>query len=70
MTDFRNNLVQRTNLTRLDIAREEFWFVAKAFFAPVYGAILVLRHLMRETEVVDREASPPADRDTFAIPAE
>lgn len=39
-----------------DIAREEFWIVAKAFFAPVYGTYLVWRQLLSLTHKVDREA--------------
>lgn len=36
-----------------EIAREEFWIVAKSFFAPVYGTLLVLRHLLKVTRRVD-----------------
>lgn len=39
-----------------EMAREEFWFVAKAFFAPVYGTYLVWRQLLRLKEKVDRKA--------------
>lgn len=47
-----------------EIAREEFWFVAKAYFAPVYGTYLVWKQLLRLKENVDRKAlgvaAPPA----------
>ncbi len=36
-----------------EIAREEFWIVAKSFFAPVYGTLLVLRQLLKVTQQVD-----------------
>lgn len=39
-----------------EIAREEFWFVAKGFFAPVYGTYLVWRQLLRQTDKADRKA--------------
>jgi hypothetical protein len=39
-----------------EIAREEFWIVAKAFFAPVYGTYLVWRQLLRLTQKLDRKA--------------
>jgi hypothetical protein len=38
------------------MAREEFWIVAKSFFAPVYGTYLVWRRLLRLTQKVDRKA--------------
>jgi hypothetical protein len=41
-----------------DIAREEFWIVARSFFAPIYGTLLVWKRLARLTRRVDRKASP------------
>jgi hypothetical protein len=38
------------------MAREEFWFVAKGFFAPVYGTYLVWKQLLRLREKADRKA--------------
>lgn len=40
----------------LEIAREEFWIVAKSFFAPVYGPLLVWKRLLRLTRRVDQKA--------------
>lgn len=39
-----------------EMAREEFWFVAKGFFAPVYGTYLVWKQLLRLREKADRKA--------------
>jgi len=39
-----------------EIAREEFWIVAKSFFAPIYGTFIVWRELLRLTRRVDRKA--------------
>lgn len=39
-----------------EMAREEFWFVAKGFFAPVYGTYLVWKQLLRLKEKADRKA--------------
>lgn len=57
-------------LTPADIVREEFWFVAKAFFAPVYGALLVLRHLMGETQIVDSNAQDVHAKNHLTVAAE
>ncbi|MBV8686124.1 MAG: hypothetical protein JOZ90_02935 [Alphaproteobacteria bacterium] len=46
-----------TPLRFRDIAREEFWIVARSFFAPVYGTLLVWRRLARLTRRVDRPAA-------------
>jgi hypothetical protein len=57
-----------------DIAREEFWIVAKSFFAPVYGTLIVLKHLLRFTRQVDRRALAvnrfAEDGDAELLPAE
>ncbi|MBO9711415.1 hypothetical protein [Sphingomonas sp.] len=45
--------VGRARDTIGQMARQEFWVVAKSFFAPVYGTILVLRQLMRWTNRID-----------------
>ncbi|MEO7179007.1 MAG: hypothetical protein ABIW83_09195 [Allosphingosinicella sp.] len=45
----------RTEPTFRQMAREEFWFVAKAFFAPVYGTYLVWKQLLRVTDETDRK---------------
>lgn len=42
--------------TFLEMAREEFGIVARSYFAPVYGTLLVLKHLLRLTRKVDRRA--------------
>lgn len=39
-----------------EMAREEFWIVAKSFFAPIYGTYLVWKRLRRLTYKVDRKA--------------
>ena len=44
-----------------EVARQEFWIVAKAFFAPVYGTLLVLRHLLKLTRQVDCQALAPSE---------
>ena len=46
----------RSRPTFREIAREEFWIVAKAFFAPVYGTWLVWRQLLQQKEKADRKA--------------
>jgi hypothetical protein len=46
------------------MAREEFWIVVKSFFAPLYGTLLVWRHLLRLTRRVDRRL----DRDDLSQP--
>ena len=52
-------LASATELTRRptlgEVVREEFWIVAKSFFAPVYGPFVVLEHLLKKTERVDQE---------------
>lgn len=53
-----------------EIAREEFWFVAKAFFAPVYGTYLVWKQLVRLKERVDRKALGVAAPQPPSQPAE
>jgi hypothetical protein len=53
-----------------EIAREEFWFVAKAFFAPVYGTYLVWRQLLRLREKTDRKALGLAAPEPPSQPAE
>lgn len=53
-----------------DIAREEFWIVARSFFAPVYGTLLVWKRLSRLTRQVDRKAAPRAPSDPPLQPAE
>ena len=53
-----------------EIAREEFWIVAKAFFAPVYGTYLVWRQLLRLKEKVDRKALGVAAPHPPSQPAE
>ncbi|MFL6843771.1 MAG: hypothetical protein ACJ8ER_02685 [Allosphingosinicella sp.] len=52
------------------MAREEFWFVAKAFFAPVYGTWLVWKQLLQATEKVDRERLGVAPPEPPSQPAE
>jgi len=53
----------------LEIAREEFWIVAKSFFAPVYGPVLVWKRLLRLTRRVDQRALTRIE-DTACEPAE
>jgi hypothetical protein len=53
-----------------EMAREEFWFVAKAFFAPVYGTYLVWRQLLQATEKVDRKTLGVAPPEPPSQPAE
>jgi len=54
-----------------EIAREEFWFVAKGFFAPVYGTYLVWRQLLRQTDRADSKAlGVPAPQRPPSQPAE
>ena len=60
----------RSQPTFREIAREEFWIVAKAFFAPVYGTYLVWRHLLRLTRKVDRKALGLAEPQPPTQPAE
>lgn len=47
------------HVTLSDMARQEFWLVAKMFFAPVYGTALVLRHVLRTARLID---SAPQNR--------
>jgi hypothetical protein len=37
-----------------EMAREEFWIVAKSFFAPVYGLFLVWKELSKLVRRADR----------------
>ena len=53
-----------------EIATEEFWIVAKSFFAPIYGTYLVWRRLLTLTKKVDREALMPVDPEPPLQPAE
>ena len=53
-----------------EMAREEFWIVAKAFFAPVYGTYLVWRQLSRLTDKVDRKALGATAPEPPSQPAE
>ncbi|MEA3052595.1 MAG: hypothetical protein QOG72_1498 [Sphingomonadales bacterium] len=53
-----------------EIAREEFWIVAKAFFAPVYGTYLVWKQLLSLTQKVDRKALGLAAPQPPSQPAE
>jgi hypothetical protein len=53
-----------------DIAREEFWIVAKSFFAPVYGTWLVWKRLLRLTRHMDRKSAPRSPGDPPLQPAE
>jgi hypothetical protein len=59
-----------TQPTFRQMAREEFWFVAKAFFAPVYGTYLVWRQLLQATEKVDRKTLGVAPPEPPSQPAE
>jgi hypothetical protein len=56
--------------TMREIARQEFWIVAKSFFAPVYGTLLVCRRLWRLTRQVDRKALTGVEPHTPFQPAE
>ena len=60
----------RYQSTFRQMAREEIWIVAKAFFAPVYGTYLVWRHLLRLTEKADRKAFGIDARKPPSQPAE
>jgi hypothetical protein len=53
-----------------EMAREEFWIVAKSFFAPIYGTYLVWRRLLRLTKKVDRQALAAAAPEPPLQPAE
>ena len=66
MTDIPNP--PRVEPTLGEIAREEFWIVAKAFFAPIYGSWLVLRQLLQVTQRVDGDALARAEAEV--APAE
>jgi hypothetical protein len=50
--EFAVNLSKQPGLR--EIAREEFWIVAKSFFAPIYGTLIVWRRLLRLTREADR----------------
>lgn len=55
MTDTPKTLEIRDSFPSLtDIARQEFWIVAKTFLAPVFGAYLVLRFVRDLTHIVDQ----------------
>jgi hypothetical protein len=59
MTDFRRSEPMSEaseEVSFRDMACEEFWIVAKSFFAPVYGTLIVLRHLLTLTQRVDAKA--------------
>jgi len=60
----------RSPPTFREMAREEFWIVAKAFFAPIYGTYLVWRQLLRLKEKMDREALDVAAPQPPSQPAE
>lgn len=47
MTVFQRLADAARPLDLSQIAREEFEIVAKAYFAPIYGAVLVLRQVMQ-----------------------
>lgn len=52
MTDMPKTLEDAV-LSLSDIARQEFWIVAKTFLAPVFGTFLVLRFIRDVTRLVD-----------------
>jgi len=53
-----------------DIASEEFWIVARSFFAPIYGILLVWKRLSRLTRQLDRKPSPRSPANPPFHPAE
>lgn len=53
-----------------DIAREEFWIVAKAFFAPIYGLFLVRKELSKLLRHADRNGADGQDTDPALTAAE
>ena len=54
------------------IAREEFWFVAKSYFALVYGTAFFLKRLLRAATRIDDRAlgTAASDRGEYVMPAE
>ncbi|MGZ8364313.1 MAG: hypothetical protein ACXW3D_10040 [Caulobacteraceae bacterium] len=53
MTDAQKSLQVHDATSLADIARQEFWIVAKTFLAPVFGTFLVLRFIRDVTRIVD-----------------
>jgi hypothetical protein len=72
MTDMRDfeSKDQTFAVSFRDIAREEFWIVARSFFAPIYGTLLVWRRLARFTRQVDRGTFRSRPSDPPLQPAE
>lgn len=70
MTDMINETIQQAEPTIGQIARQEFWIVSKAYFAPIYGSLLVLRHLLRATRAMDSSTARLIDAEATAMPAE
>jgi hypothetical protein len=72
MTDMRDlEFKDQTSAASFrDIAREEFWIVARSFFAPIYGTLLVWRRLARFTRHVDRGTFRSRPSDLPLQPAE
>lgn len=72
MTDLRDNRPATTQSLR-EVAQEEFWIVAKSFFAPVYGPIVLFRQLLQLTRAVDgkyRQSIATEDDKACLSPAE
>ena len=53
-----------------DIAREEFWIVAKSYFALIYGTVYFLKRLIRIAMRVDDRARTAGKARGWSIPAE
>ena len=48
---------ENESVTLSDMAKQEFWLVAKTFFAPIYGTALVLRQVLRTVRLIDGSPS-------------
>jgi hypothetical protein len=53
----------QTDVTIADIARQELALTAMAFFAPVVGAVYVMRGLFRDSERETKAPPPERERD-------
>ena len=77
MTELPEDSEQRgpRRSTFAEVAREEFWIVAKSYFAPVYGTMMVCRRLARLTRLLDGKAlasgrAPSGPAEPSLTPAE
>ncbi len=70
MTDFSHDEASSGEPKLRDIALQELGFVAKAYFAPVVGPILILRQLMKMTQGVDSKGENLPEVKAVVTPAE